>query len=529
MNEAAIGKAIAIGIAIAVVLSLGLAAVTALVTLIACGSPAEPDMLFSPLWLAFTGDPDTYVPNDACPLPVAAIRIADLVAIVLIVAGVIAAWVWYARYQESDQAFIADLRVRPGFATSAEIRRHLSAKAALRRAPQLRRDMTAPNATDVGWRVGASRGMDVYVSIEDSVALEGPPRSGKGYRVLISAILDWSGPLVTTSTTNDNLTATMRMRQQRGDVYVFDPQGLSGIRDTLRIDLIAGCEDPLIATQRGMAIVTGTALGRSSQNEEWAQAAGIILSRLLHAAAVGGGSVDDLYEWGSSPHAAGTTAVDYLRDSGAPGWAESLQATINGDEKLLSSIWFGVQGAVAPLAVPQVRDSLSPRPGDRVFDPVDFLSGPNTLYLIGSAAGSTAMGGWISALLDNIVEVARTRALASPGSRLPHPLGLTSMRSRTCSDGRTSPAPWPMAAAAASAPSSSSKPSPRLRPRGRVPKRTPSGRPRPRKSSSAARPTSPIFATSKHSSAPATPAGSRSHGPPTAPDTTPPSSTNGSR
>ena len=91
---------------------------------------------------------------------------------------------------------------------------HLSAKAVLRRAGQLRPDVDAARSrpTSAGGS-DARAGMDVYVSIEDSVALEGPPRSGKGYRVLISAILDWSGPLITTSTTNDNLTATMRMRQ----------------------------------------------------------------------------------------------------------------------------------------------------------------------------------------------------------------------------------------------------------------------------------------------------------------------------
>jgi type IV secretory pathway TraG/TraD family ATPase VirD4 len=34
------------------------------------------------------------------------------------------------------------------------------------------------------------------------------------------------------------------------------------------------------------------------------------------------------------------------------------------------------------------------------------------------------MGGWLGALLDDIVEVARTRAMESPGARLTHPLGL---------------------------------------------------------------------------------------------------------
>lgn len=423
MNESVLGKVVAVGIAIAFLLSVAFAFIGETVTTWICGAAPHADHLFSGLWVALTGQADVYEASGTCALPVWQIRVADLLAVLLVVGAGIALIVWYRRYRHSDRAFIADLRMRPGFATAADIRSHLSAKAAIRRAKQLRPDLTHPAATDVAWRVGSSRGMDVFVSIEDSVTLEGPPRSGKGYRVLISAILDWAGPLITTSTTNDNLTATMQMRARRGTVHVFDPQGLSGIRDTLRIDPIAGCADPLIAMQRGMAIITGTALGRSSQNEEWAQAAGIILARLLHAAAVGGGTIDDIYDWGSSPFAA-RNAVPFLRVAGAPGWAESLTATINGDEKLLSSIWFGVQNAVAPLAVPQVRDSLQPREGDATLVVEEFLAGENTLYLIGSAAGATAMGGWISALLDSIVEDARTKALATPGSRLQLPLGL---------------------------------------------------------------------------------------------------------
>lgn len=423
MNDSAIGRVAAVGVAVAFLLSVTFAFIAEIITTWICGAKPLPDNLFSGLWLALTGQADVYTPPPACALPVWQIRVADLIAVLLVIGAGLALLTWYRRYQQSDRAFIAELRARAGFATAADIRSHLSAKAALRRAAQLRPELTHPTAADVAWRVGSSRGMDVYVSIEDSVTLEGPPRSGKGYRVLISAILDWAGPLITTSTTNDNLTATMRMRARRGTVHVFDPQGLSGVRDTLRIDPIAGCADPLIAMQRGMAIITGTALGRSSQNEEWAQAAGIILARLLHAAAVGGGTIDDIYDWGSSPFAA-RNAVPLLRAGGAPGWAESLAATINGDEKLLSSIWFGVQNAVAPLAVPQVRDSLQPREGDLTLCVDTFLAGENTLYLIGSAAGATAMGGWISALLDSIVEDARTKALATAGSRLRLPLGL---------------------------------------------------------------------------------------------------------
>ncbi|WP_396655605.1 type IV secretory system conjugative DNA transfer family protein [Microbacterium sp.] len=423
MNQGLLGNTIAVIIAGAVVLAVAFGFIADAVTTFVCGSRPAAAHLFAGLWLALTGNTTEYTPPAGCIIPVVGIRVADAAA-VLLVAG-LTVWVFVAvrRYRESDRSFVTDLRTRPGFATASEIRDHLSAKAVLRRATQLRPDLAKPTATDVGWRVGRSRGQDVYVSIEDSVALEGPPRSGKGYRVLISAIVDWSGPLITTSTTNDNLTATMRMRKARGDVHVFDPQGLSGIRHPLRASPITGCEDPLVAMQRGTAIITGTALGASTTNGEWAQAAGVVLGRLLHAAAVGGKSIAELYDWGTSP-AQTRDAVEILKSDGTPGWGDNLDATISGDEKLVSSIWFGVQGAVAPLAVPQIRDALTPRPGDPVFDPREFLDAANTLYLIGSSSGASAMGGWLGALLDDIVEVARTTALTSPGSRLPHPLGL---------------------------------------------------------------------------------------------------------
>lgn len=423
MNQGMLGKAIAGLLAGAVVLSLLFGFLTETLTHLTCGARPTARTLFSGLWLAVTGDPAAYTAPDGCAIPVTLIRIADIAIVLLTI--VLLIWVFAAvrRYRQSDRAFIADLRTRPGFAGAGEVREHLSAKAVLKRADQLRPDLSRPKPTDVGWRVGRSRNTDVYVSIEDSVALEGPPRSGKGYRVLISAIVDWSGPLITTSTTNDNLTATLKMRQTRGDVHVFDPQGLSGVRHPLRVNPIAGCENPLVAMQRGTAIITGTALGASTTNGEWAQASGVVLGRLLHAAAIGGKTIADVYSWGTSPGQA-HDAVDILHAAGTPGWGDNLQATLAGDDKLVSSIWFGVQGAVAPLAVPQIRDALMPRPGDPVFDPNAFLNAANTLYLIGSSSGAAAMGGWLSALLDDVVEVARTRALASPGSRLTHPLGL---------------------------------------------------------------------------------------------------------
>ncbi|KQV08406.1 hypothetical protein ASC63_06980 [Leifsonia sp. Root112D2] len=357
-----------------------------------------------------------------CAAPVTAVRVADIVVLVLLIAAVVAVAVWWFRFKQSDRYFIRELKLRDGLAKPGEIRRFVSARAALHRAHTLRPLTKNAVPSDVGWKVGRSHGQDVFVSIEDSVVVEGAPRSGKGYRFIINAILDWTGPLITTSTRNDNLSATMSTREKRGEVTVFDPQELSGVRSSLRISPITGCEDPLVADQRGQAIVAGTALGASRTNQEWAHVASSVLSRLLHAAAVTGRGVDTLARWGSNPRLA-LEAVSILTNQGTPGWAEDLDAIINGDEKLLASSWFGVSGAVRPLAIPSIREAMTPDRGDE-FDPDRFLSGQNTLYLIGTGAGAGSVGGFLGAVLDDIVETARRKALASPESRLNPPLAL---------------------------------------------------------------------------------------------------------
>ncbi|MBO1741757.1 TraM recognition domain-containing protein [Leifsonia sp. TF02-11] len=330
--------------------------------------------------------------------------------------------IWWLRYRQSDRHFIHDLRGRDGLAKPGEVRKHTSARTALRRAKTLRPSMVDPDPSAAGWKVGSAHGRDVYVSIEDSIVVEGAPRSGKGYRFIINAILDWNGPLITTSTRNDNLSATMRERARVGNVTVFDPQELSGVRSSLRISPVTGCEDPLVADQRGQAIVAGTALGASKTNQEWAQVSSSVLSRLLHAAAVSGRGAEALARWGSNPRLA-LEAVTVLANDGTPGWSEDLDAIINGDQKLLANSWFGVAGAIRPLAIPAIRRAMTPGPGEQ-FDPDGFLTGSNSLYLVGTGAGAGSVGGFLGAILDDIVETARRKALASPGSRLDLPLAL---------------------------------------------------------------------------------------------------------
>jgi len=70
-----------------------------------------------------------------------------------------------------------------------------------------------------------------------------------------------------------------------------------------------------------------------------------------------------------------------------------------------------------------VLDAVSPSEANQ-FDPSTFLSARGTLYLLGTASGASATAGLVSALIEDIVEVARRLAAASPGTRLDPPLGL---------------------------------------------------------------------------------------------------------
>ena len=405
-----------------VLVGLFLGTIARAVTRLVCGTVTFDATFITGLRVVVFGDTSVVHAPEGCTVPLTGIRLAS--GVLFLVLAALAAWgasLWW-RWRQSDAYFVHEIKNRTGFAKRHEIRKHASAKAMLARASTVRPGLVQPRVTDVAWPLGKSLGQDVYVSVEDSIVLEGPPRSGKGYRLLIGAIIDWSGPLITTSTRSDNLTATLTARQARGDVAVFDPQRLAGLDTGLRVSPITGCEDPLTADQRAQAIIKGTGLGTSSTNQEWAEAASGVLARLLHACAVSGGDVATLHHWGSNPVMA-HGAVDVLRSDGAPGWGDELAAILDDTSNLLASTWFGVKGAIRPLGIPSIREAMTPTAGHQ-FDPEEFLTGWNTLYLIGTGSGAGSVGGYLGALLDDIVETARRKALASPGSRLANPLGL---------------------------------------------------------------------------------------------------------
>jgi type IV secretion system protein VirD4 len=317
-----------------------------------------------------------------------------------------------------------------GTATARDIDTAASKKALVRRAATLRPSIRQPRANDVGYLIGRGCGREIWTSVEDSILVIGPPRSGKGLHLVINAILDAPGAVVTTSTRPDNIAATITARKERGPVAVFDPQHLTeGVRAVdgccgVRWSPIRGCEQPLTAMIRaaGLASSTGLSSGATESGGFWEGKARSALQALLHAAALEKLPTRALFEWSLSASAA-TDAVGILAShpQAAAGWSDSLEGMISSDPRTRDSIWMAVAQALSCLADPAVLDAVSPEPGE-AFDPRDFLTQNGTLYLLATGSGAGASWPLVAAFMEDLTEVARHLAAASPGSRLDPPV-----------------------------------------------------------------------------------------------------------
>lgn len=341
------------------------------------------------------------------------------VLVILVVAGYFLWRVW----RQSGSWLRKDILSRDGVARRAEVVRDFGARAVVKRGKFTRPGLAKPRIEEVSWTVGRSRGVTVHVSTEESMVIQGAPRSGKGLYVIINAILDAPGAVVTTSTRADNLVVTMKARASGGrPVTVFDPQGMSGLPTTLRWSPVRGCEDPDIATRRALVITADTEF--KGENAAWQNRAVIVLQCLLHAAALSGDGVRAFRRWSSSPILAKEALAFLDRPEAALGWQADLLGIIDDDPRNTSNSWIGVSAAVAPLSSPKVLAALDPHGEAEQFDPKEFIRQRGTLYLIGTKSGAAAAGPYLSALIDDIDYAAREMAFVAPGGRLDPPLSL---------------------------------------------------------------------------------------------------------
>jgi type IV secretory pathway TraG/TraD family ATPase VirD4 len=402
------------GLAVAVVAWSGAAAVA-----VATGVPVPPFTLAGLVDLA--GAPGD--PGAAWGVPMAAGAYWACAAVAAILAASVG-WLLRRGWHATTTGHGMDPRRLPGTARPGEVTAAASRRVVLARAGQTRPSLHRPAPDQVGYLLGRCRGRRVWVSVEDSLLLLGPPRSGKGLHLVIPMLLDAPGAVVCTSTRPDNLAVTLHARRQVGPVAVFDPQQLAGgVGSGLRWSPVRGCQLPQTAMIRARGLAAGTGLGRGGVEggDFWQGQTEAVLRGLLHAAALDGRPARDLYRW-SLDAAAAADAVGVLnRPGAAEGWADALEQAVRSDPRTRDSIWLGVRQALAALADPRVLAAVSPRAGEE-FHPDTFLRDRGTLYLLATASGAGASSALVAALVEDMAETARRMAAAAPGARLDPPL-----------------------------------------------------------------------------------------------------------
>lgn len=345
---------------------------------------------------------------------------------VVVTAGV---WAW-ARWGGKRQRRRTDPRRIAGVASTAEVRKHLSASA-VRKMVWLRPDLPRPRACDLAVRIGMSRGMWVWIPVEDSVGILAASRGGKGRYFVDPIVAEFPGAVLTTSVRAETAASTVLDRQRRGPVAVFAPSGLdvSGPAGralagaSVRWSLSRGCEDPETALRRARALAANGGTRGTGSDAFWGSNARLVIAPMLHAAALAGAGVDALARWASRPGLAQEAVSILARDSRAvPGWSTQLESAMKGDDRTVANIWATVRTCISePLMDPAVREAISPAPGQEL-DIDDFIDRQGTLYVVGDASASSAP--IVAALIEDVFAAAMRRANRSPGNRLTPPLGL---------------------------------------------------------------------------------------------------------
>lgn len=400
-----------------------------LAALIGCGSFTTPATVLDPLGFlnpSHPGDATVYGTTASGCVPETSAVVFWMVALLVFALTVtVVVWKLVSDWRQSDAHLVRDIMAREGLAKAKEVKNTVGEKKILQRAKSIRPTLEHPTVEDCSIQLGHYLSLAVRASCEESIVLVGPPRSGKGFHLLISAIMDAPGSCITTSTRADNYAATHALRKALGPTILFDPQGLTGAESSLKWSPITGCERPTVAARRASSLIGSSGLGKSSSNQEWATPAVSILQALLHAAALGALSVDDLYLWGTAP-ATAKAAVKILNEhpDAALGWGQGLESVLNMEPKQRDSRWFGVEGALSGLAIPDVRATLKPLTPEEALVPRDFLLNRGTLYLIGTKTGGGAIAPFLVAMMDDITETAREMAIRLPGNRLDPPLSL---------------------------------------------------------------------------------------------------------
>jgi type IV secretion system protein VirD4 len=278
--------------------------------------------------------------------------------------------------------------------------------------PQLFRELYVRGPTP--WRVTLGRVNGRLVAAEplQSVIALGSTQSQKTSGLAIPAILEWDGPVLAACIKPDLIRSTIPRRWQRGEVYLYDPAGVTGMEANTWSPL-SRCETWEGAYRTALALVNASRVSGQTDRDMEAipGATANLLATMLLAAAISGRSMGDVLRWAQRQDRSEVTAA--INVAGEPAAGDAFQSIWAVPEQRRSQVYTGVLGVIAAYTDPSVKEaSVATRfTAERLLDGI-----ANTAYVCLPAHEQRRLGPLAVALIQDVIELAfdRSRNRSAP-------------------------------------------------------------------------------------------------------------------
>ncbi|MDA8290986.1 MAG: type IV secretory system conjugative DNA transfer family protein, partial [Actinomycetota bacterium] len=250
----------------------------------------------------------------------------------------------------------------------------------------------------------------VAVERGQSLLVVGPTQSGKTSGLAIPALLEWEGPVLATSVKTDLVRAAYRRRAELGEVFVFDPSGVSELGGAGWSPLAAAASWE--GARRTAAGLCGVARGSGGLEDGafWYACAEKLLAPLLFAAASSGGTIEDVVRWVDTGEASEVLVA--LELAGVPEAVRAAEASFGREERQRSSVYTTAETVLAAFADPLVARAC----GRHDLDPCRLLGGGcDSMFLVAPAHEQERLQSVFVAIVRSVLEEAMTRSSRAGG------------------------------------------------------------------------------------------------------------------
>jgi len=258
--------------------------------------------------------------------------------------------------------------------------------------------------------LGHHRGGLIAAEERASVMVVGPTQSGKTTGLVVPAMSEWDGPVVSTSIKSDVLVQTLAARSELGEARVFDPTQVTSLGHAVWSPLSASTS--WTAARRTAAALLGVgdhSTARSADDAFWRPAGARYLAALLYAATKSpDNTMADVLHWiATSEFDEPTNLLDNTTASGGTAAIDAIQSVKGADHRFVSSLLQTIATALDAWQEPQVAGATM---GQSQISADWLLDGANTLYIVAPTNDQRRLSGLFAALVAHIVAGAYERS-----------------------------------------------------------------------------------------------------------------------